>query len=130
MAAVNQEILNKVIGDDLRIDRQYIELPEGNTAVKAWFTLKRRRSDSDADAVIGPKEITTEADDAGQITDATSTTDLALALYFDLTHTETGALQAYRRYYYDVQILTTSGAIYTCELGSIVFLKGCTEVAA
>lgn len=130
MAALNQTITGKVAGDDLRIDRQYIDLPTGITITKAWFTIKNRLSDADADAVLGPKEITTSATDAGQITDATSTGDLAIALYFDLTHEETALLRPYKAYFYDVQVRTTTGAIYTCELGRIVMQRGVTEAVA
>lgn len=130
MAALDQTITGKVAGDDLRIDRQYIDLPTGITITKAWFTVKRRKTDADADALIGPKEITTSLTNDGHITDAVSTSDLAIAMYFDLSQAETGALRPFHCYYYDVQVKTSAGAIYTCELGKIVMQQGITVTTA
>ena len=125
MAALNQHITEKVAGDSLRIQDTYIELPTGITINKAWLTIKEYAADADIGAVI-QKSITTSLTTSGQITDATSTTDLAISLFFDLTPAETILLEPYRPYEYDIQVKTTDSAIYTCVMGQIIMEQGVT----
>lgn len=132
MAAVNlnQTITDKVVGDDLRVVRTYADLPSGFTIAKAWMTVKARKIDIDAAALIGPKEITTAANAHGQITDDGTAVDGEIAMYFDLSSAETGSLSANHCYFYDIQIKTSAGAIFTCELGTMTFRSQITQAIA
>lgn len=124
MTKTGVQIKNIVIGDDFRIQRTYEGLPTGVVIDTAWLTIKKKESDLDAAALI-QKEITTSATSSGEITDE-DTTGANLAMYFDLTDTETLTAKAGIAYLYDIQVKTAGGAIHTLERGTITFIKQIT----
>jgi hypothetical protein len=92
-------------------------LPDGATIVKAWFTIKEKVSDADGDALI-QKEITTLASAGiGEIeNDGSGDTDPVLR--FDLVPANTLVIGVLPKRY-DVQVLTSTGEVYTPEVGKI-----------
>lgn len=126
MTKVGVKIKNVVIGDELRIQRTYTGLPAGSIITKAWLTVKKKEKDPDASALFPSKVITASATSAGQITDA-DTTGGDLAMFFDLSKTDTGAAKPDLEYVYDVQVKRSSGEIHTLEKGTIIFIRGVTD---
>jgi hypothetical protein len=126
MAIQGQEITNKVSGDDLRIQRTYTDLPTGIAYPKFYLTIKRRKTDADAAAIV-QKNITTSVGPAGQITD-NDTAGGSIAMYFDLTPAETILLTPEVEYWMDIQGISSSGQIHTMEAQTkIVMLQGQTD---
>ena len=127
MADTGYKITDKVAGDALRIERTYTTLPVGINFAKIYLTVKRRATDTDANAVF-QKQITASAGVDGQITDA-STTGGSIAFYFDLTTTETALLTPGQTFYADFQGITddSPGRPYTFELFEIKMLRGRTD---
>ena len=128
MTKTGEKILDVVIGDDFRIQRTYTSLPAGLTITKAWLTIKTSEKTLDASALI-QKSITAAITSAGSITDA-DTTGGSIAMYFDLTRTETATAQRNLPYVYDVQVKVSDGSIHTMEKGQIIFILGVTDAAS
>jgi len=105
-------------GNYAEIERTIQLVPSGQTLIRAWFTVKRQYSDPDTDAPIA-KTITTTADALhGQITD-NGAGDTQGTLVFTLQPSETGLLQPYADYVYDIKVLVTNNKPYTPESGII-----------
>ena len=118
-------ITNFVAGDDLTVTRTITGVPAGDTLAKAWLTVKRRQRDLDA-AAIFQKEITpVDVPGTGEITDTGG--DGTGAVRFDLADEDTLLLEPLRGYYYDIQVLTANGFIYTPETGRMTALRGYTD---
>ena len=124
MTKTNVSITNLVIGDSKRIKRTYTGLPTGSTVSTAYFTAKRRETQADAAAVV-QKTITVTAGSSGQVTTA-DTTDGEIALYFDLTATETEGFTAGVSYAYDIEVVLSGGEKHTMEKGSMTWINGIT----
>lgn len=127
MAAIGKDITDKVAGDDIPIFRTYRD-PINIIIVKAWLTVKENLSDVDADAIIGPKDITAALTLNGQITAATTVADALIAMNFTIFRAESILCVPKKRYFCDVQVLTSTGAIHTMELFGLKLLKGVTDV--
>lgn len=119
------KIADVPIGGDVRIKRTYNQLPTGVTITKAWCTVKKKDTDPDAQAVF-QKVIAASAGPTGHITDA-STVNGDLAMYFDLSKTDTALAKAGFDYEHDVQVLTTTGEIHTMEKGAPIFINRVTK---
>jgi hypothetical protein len=128
MTKIGVKIKNLVLGDDKRIKRTYTSLPTGSVINKAWLTIKKKEKDLDAAALV-QKSITTTLTAAGQITDA-DTTSGDLAMYFDLSKSETGLAKPDIEYLYDIQVKKTTGEIHTLERGVIIFIRGITDASS
>jgi len=96
-----------VIGDSAVLLRTVEDLPEGDTLVSANFTLKRRLSDSQDNALIDKDITAVDVPGTGHI----SNTGLSgtAELRFDIAPADTADLRAGRRYEYDIQVVTTNG---------------------
>jgi hypothetical protein len=120
--SVYQYVAGFVVGDSLRLEREYKTIPVGVTIDKAWLTIKARLKDLDAAALIGPKVITVTQNAHGQIVNETSAitpTITYIGLFFDLSIAETVLLVPDRKYYYDIQLRGSDGALYTPERGDL-----------
>lgn len=95
---------------------------------KAWFTVKRRRVDTDEQAVI-QKTITSSLTDQGQI-DNVGATDVDGSLFFLLTPDDSNALDANILYYYDIKVLSSGGAPKILESGRVQAFESVTRVGA
>ena len=117
-----------VAGDDLRITRLYTGLT-GNIIISyAYLTIKSSVSGEDASALL-QLQITTNETTAGKITDEL-TTGGSVQMHFDLTAEQTATFEPFKPYYYDVQLVTSLGAIYTAEMGRISMQKGITSATS
>lgn len=116
--------LSGVRGDtnvyDLRVIRQ--NAPVNLTGVKMWFTLKDDRNDPDSEALIQVNNI----DDPSQVYYTQPTAGRA---QIALLPGDTVALVD-NAFYYDIQILETSGAVTTIANGILHLENDVTKVYA
>lgn len=111
------EIFNIVQGDFIDILRTIDTLPA--SIVTAWFTVKPTKSSSSDTTAIFQKTITSSnVPGQGVILDD-GTGDGIANVRFELTNANTVLLVDEKAYYYDIQVLTSTGKIYTPELGII-----------
>ena len=118
-----------IAGDDLDIERDVTGVTTTDPLVKAWLTIKTSPSVLDASASL-QKVITTSAvPGVGGIAQdgGVSNGDGTASMTFQLTAAETLALGTTIKYFYDVQVKSTSGKIYTPEQGRLTFLRGLTD---
>lgn len=113
-------ITDFVIGDDLIIDRTITGLSEGVIITTAWFTVKRKVTDVDDDALIMKEINAANIADIGWIED--TGTDGEALIHFYITPEETGTLQPYSNYRYGIKLLLGNGIINTPESGIITAL--------
>jgi len=101
------------------IDRSASNLPTGVIIAQAWMTVKT--AENDADPGLVQKVITTtDVSGTGQIEEDGSAQagDANPILRFDFEPTDTRNIGSLHRYY-DIQVKTDTGAIYTGEKGEI-----------
>lgn len=122
--AIISEITDFVIGDALQIQRTIQAIPSGQLVSKAWFTVKRKFSDTDINALID-KVITAVATADGVI-EATGSNGTAI-INFYLSASDTDNLTPLAEYKYAVKLLFASGQPYTPETGTIVALPRVRE---
>lgn len=127
MTKTGVKLTNLVIGDSKRIKRRYDELPEGYTIATAYLTIKKSATQTDAQALV-QKAITTSASAAGQITDAL-TTGGSIAMFFDLSKTDTLVFKAGVEYIYDVQVVLSTGEVHTMEVNTMTWINGVTSAS-
>lgn len=116
---LNGKIENIVQGDNIDIVRTIDTLPAAIT--KAWFTVKTKSGLSaanDTGAVFQKTITTVNVPGTGVISDD-GTGDGVAAVRFELVNADTVLLVNETTYRYDIQVLTSTGAIYTPELGLI-----------
>lgn len=109
-------ITDFAVGDDITVERTITAVPSGQTITNAWFTVKRRISDTDAQAIF-QKTITSSLTSAGQIDDTGA--DGTAHLLFYILAAETVLLTPDSSYRYDIQVKLSGGTISTPELGFI-----------
>lgn len=110
-------------GDDWRFSRTYTDMPTGITFSTWYLTIKS--SETEADPGDIQVSITSSAGAAGQITDDT-TAGGSVAGYFNVADTVTDDLTVDQQYFYDIQGITSTGAIYTFETGVLYPRRGYT----
>lgn len=110
--------------DDLEIrrtlDRSESNLASGVLIAKAWLTVKTAvdYTEGDDTTALFQKEITTtDVPGTGRIEDD-GTGDTDPIVRFELVPADTQAIGTRKRYY-DIQVLTDGGKIYTGEKGTI-----------
>jgi hypothetical protein len=128
MTKTNVQITNLVIGDTKRITRTYTDLPTGSTITTAYMTVKKRDTFADAAAVV-QKSITATVSSAGQVTDAT-TTGGSIAMYFNMSKTETANFVAGIAYVYDIQVVLSGGEVHTMERGTMTWIRSITDASS
>jgi hypothetical protein len=119
MPTLSAEISNIVQGDYLDIVRNIGNLPIAIT--KAWFTVKTRANlttTSDGTNVVFQKAITTGTGAGVGVISDTGGSGTAI-VRFELTNADTVLLTGDTIFYYDIQVLTSNGKIYTPEKGII-----------
>lgn len=95
---------------------------------KAWFTVKRRLVDTDAQAVI-QKTITASLTVAGQI-DQVGATNIDATMFFLLTAADTEALSDKVLYHYSIKALSSGGAAMTVDTGRLSATPEVTEASS
>ena len=120
-------ISNLVQGDNIDIVRTIGTLPTSIT--DSWFTVRTRANldqTTDTSSVVFQKHITSSnVPGTGVIYDDGS--DGTAGVRFELVNADTKLLVGDTVYYYDIQVLTTSGKIYTPEIGIIKTHKDRTK---
>lgn len=127
MTAFNNNLKPIVRGDFRCVERTFTGLPSGHTIDKAWLTVKP--SLAAGDPGLFQIEITTTATSAGQITDASSS-DGQVAMFFNISGTNSAAATGGAEYFYDIQVRTTTGAIHTLAMGTVTFPDGVTAASS
>lgn len=114
-------------GDTKKVRRRVRNVDPTDPLVKAWLTCKAALAD--ADPGVFQKAITTSyAPGNGQITDdgATANGNGTGEVLFELSASDTANILSNGGVYYDIQVKTTNGAIYTFEVGTVNFRTGVT----
>jgi hypothetical protein len=124
LANYTESITDFMAGDAFEIERTLTGIPTGQSITKAWLTIKAEQSDADDDAIV--QKIITAVDSAtdGQITDDGAGDGSAVVL-FRLRPADT-ALLAGRGYFFDIQVLLSTGDPNTPIKGSIQALDEVT----
>lgn len=126
---MSTEIAGFIAGDDLDIERDVTGVVISDPLVKAWLTIKTAPGILDVSATL-QKIITTTAQlGVGVIAQdgSTSNGDGTASMVFQLTGTETAALGTTIKYYFDIQVKSAAGKIYTPEVGRLTMLRGYTD---
>ncbi len=118
MTVADGRIDDFVAGDALEIQRTITAVPSGIIMDTAWFTVKRKYTDDDADAIISKLATDTNDDNEGWIEDVGA--DGTGTIRFYLSPEETELLTAYSEYPYSIKIKFSNGKPNTPELGVIV----------
>lgn len=112
-----------VVGDRFVLRREVVGITTGVTIVKAWLTVKA--SLSDPDPGVFQKVIVPHYGPSGQILDVGI--DGTAVLDFFIESNDTLSLQPGEKYYYDVQVETSTGELHTLEVGTFVPLPQVTQ---
>lgn len=128
---MNTVIEGYFAGDDLDIERDVVDVTVSDPLIKAWLTVKTSATDPDP-GVVQKIITTTPITGVGQIAQDGSVNNGngTASMRFELTKTDTAALGSTVRYYYDVQVKTSAGKIYTPDEGFISFVRGVTDATS
>lgn len=111
-------IRNVIAGDNFQIVRAVSNLPSGESAVKAWFTVKTKFNQTDAGSEL---QKTISEDDTPGTGFIENSSPLAYAtLRFDIAGADWDTIVAGKLYRYDIKLKTSSGGIYTVENGTFL----------
>lgn len=116
-----------VVGDNVPLRFNISNVPEGDTVVKVWLTMKSSENAEDSEAVL-QKSVTASNTPSGQITDD-GAAGTAVAV-FTLVPADTVMITGGKNYYFDVQVLTALGAIYTPIKGTVIGVKQITQATS
>jgi hypothetical protein len=123
MTDLNATIAGYVVGDNLEVRRQVIDLPVFMT--RAWFTVKASPDDLDSAALV--QKVITEEDQVGvgEIELPGDSSGVG-SIRFDLLSEDTEAIGTVARSY-DIQVMLDGGNIYTIEKGRILLTGQITD---
>ncbi len=130
MSHLGETISDFAQGDSFEIPR-VVTIDDIRPAVisKAWFTVKLRLTDSDADAIF-QKAITSLLTVQGQIDEDGSTPDADGHLTFLVSAADTASMAAGVRYFYDVKALSSAGSTRILEEGRIYCRAAVTRASS
>lgn len=114
MPTYDSEIEDFVIGDDLDIVRSVANIPSGQTVTGAKLTIKTFESGT---TTLLQKVITSVLSDDGIISDTGGSGTAGIT--FILTADDTTLLSPGNWHYFDIQVTTSAGKVYTPEKGKI-----------
>lgn len=120
MTSYNTTLTDFVAGDDFTIERTVTALPSGVVLSKVWFTVKKKYTDTDSNALI-QKAITTVNQPGIGIIDNIN------HFYIYLSPTDTELLNPTSEYFYDIQLKLSDTSITTPEFGTIIALPQVTK---
>lgn len=118
MTITDGRIDDFVAGDDLEIERSISSIPEGISIDTAWFMVKRKFSDSDANALISKTITNSNTANVGWIEDTGTDGDGLIRFY--LTQAETALLTPFSEYQYSIKIKMDNGKVNTPERGVFI----------
>lgn len=103
-------------GDDDCILRNFRNVTSGVTVTQAWMTVKRFEDDVDIDAIFQKVITVTDVPGTGQIVDDGASGTVTLR--FDIVPADS-LLVGHEQKYFDIQVKTNGGKIYTLNAGTI-----------
>ena len=121
--------LGLVRGDIISIYRTVNNIPSGDSISKAYLFVKAAYADADGSATFSKTVTSSNVAGTGQVED-TGSSDLSGRIRFDLTNANTTAVTADTPYYYDIQILTTLGSVFTLEIGRATWMAQVTQAVS
>lgn len=127
MSSYGSIITDFVIGDDFTIERTITLVPSGQTLSTGWFTVKRKVTDTDAQAVFQKIITSSLVAGTGHIDDTGA--DGTGHIIFYLTADNTALLTPNSSYFFDIQIKLSGGAISTPETGTIIAFPQTTQAS-
>jgi hypothetical protein len=122
-------ITDRFAGDDLQVEHDVQGVETTDPLIKAWFTVKTSASILDASASLQKVITTNPVQGTGAITEDGSELqgNGTASLVFQITAAETAVLGYALRYFYDIQVKTASGKIYTTAKDSLKLERGYTD---
>src|SRR5207248_10095746 len=119
-------------GDDLDLQRDVTGVDPADPITKAWLTIKHSPTVLDAQASLQKIITNAQIPGTGQITQDGSADNGngTASLFFQLTAANTALLGTSVRYYYDIQVRTSSNKIYTAEEGRLQLSQGITDATS
>ena len=127
MPTLDARIDDIVVGDDISIEVtiDFIDtgFPTGTTIVNAWLTAKVNSFDADT-GLFQKAVTTTDVPGTGQI-EIDGTGDVDMVVRFDLLPLDTTAIGIQLLRFFDVQVKTAGGKIYSPVSG---FISGFREI--
>ncbi len=108
-----------VVGNSYQLERTVSDVPDGETVEEAWFTLKRRATDSDESAALQKNITTVSVLGTGVVINSSPATTEAI-LRFNIGPDDWGDVDGQTLYLYDIKLRTSGGAAYTFESGDFV----------
>ena len=135
MPTLNAVITSLVQGDGIDITVTVTKTTGNFVAdaiTKAWFTVKSKVTDSDANALFQKVITTADVVGVGQITDDGAVSGTG-SIRVELTNADTILLSGNKSYPFDLQLLTTSGGSikpYTPWAGVIKMTPEVTKATA
>lgn len=125
---MKKNTINGVGGDSMIVARRIKNVDPSDLLVKAWLTMKAAIADADP-GVVQRVITTTYSPGNGEITDP-GTTDGVAEIYFELSTIDTANILNNGAVYYDIQVKTDGGGVYTPEIGTLNFRAGATITTA
>lgn len=130
------DIKGLITASDVQVNFTESNLPSGQTASKAYLTVKQHKLDLDSAAIFQKVITTTQVTGQGQITND-GTGDVPVTGYFELTNANTALLapffsetDKYMAFYFDIKIITSAGKATPSVEGLILAEKGITDAVS
>lgn len=129
MPDLDSQVRGIVAGDDISLRRTIgfaaTGFETGVTIDEAWLTIKVAEEDADIAALVQKIITTTDVPGTGEIeTDGTG--DVDMVVRFDLEPADTVLIGSVLRFF-DIQVKTAGGLIYTPEKGRITTTSQVTK---
>ena len=129
MPTLDSEIRGFVVGDYFEVERDVSGIPNPTTLTKAWLTVKAREDDEDVDAIFLIDITTSYVTGKGQIVD-NGAGDGVGTVRFEVTSVNSVKMTGAKVYYFDIQVLTSAGFVFTPERGTISGYKQITRATS
>jgi hypothetical protein len=120
-------LTNYAMGDDLPVDFTLEDWPVGQLLTKAYLTIKKKKKDPDAVALL-QKSITATQTADGQIT-ANGSSGTATGT-FVIAKTDYGPFKSGLAYHFDVQVINDADKLSTPIDGTITFKEDITDATS
>lgn len=121
---MKKNTINGVAGDSMIVRRRIKNVDTGDFLAKAWLTMKADLADADPGVV--QKSITSSYSPGNGHIEDVGQTDGVAELYFELSVVDTANIVNNGAVFYDIQVKTVGGGVYTPEIGTLSFREGAT----
>ncbi len=129
MPNYRDKIKELVAGDDKDVVRTITLVPVGQVLVKGWLTVKRKETDLDQAAIFQKVIDTNNTGGVGWVEDLDASDGQGI-VHFYLQPAQTSLLQDGKEYYFDIQVKTDTGKIYTPIKGTVKAQKSVTRATS